>query len=109
MSAGATFRVQLRMHIRPGMEADFERVWLEIGDGVTGHPANRGQWLAKDAENEGVYVIVSDWTDEASFRVFEHSEGHLRHRERLHPFRSGGDMSTMTIVAYLPSAAGVTP
>ena len=28
----ATFRVMLRMQIKPGMEADFERVWKEVGD-----------------------------------------------------------------------------
>ena len=103
----ATFRVMLRMQIKPGMEADFERMWQEVGDSVTGHPANRGQWLAKStAENEdGIYYIVSDWVDEPQFRAFETSDTHLQHRTKLHPFRSGGSMATMRIVASLEGAA----
>ncbi|WP_410663315.1 antibiotic biosynthesis monooxygenase family protein [Amycolatopsis sp. lyj-84] len=100
----AAFRVMLRMQIKPGAEDDFERVWLEIGDSVTSHPANLGQWLSR-AEEEGVYYIVSDWVSEPLFREFETSERHLEHRQKLHPFRSGGSMSTMSVVAYLPGAA----
>lgn len=105
--AGQVFRVMLRMQIKPGMEAEFERVWLEIGDSVTGHRASLGQWLSRSAEESGVYYIVSDWTDEARFREFEHSDGHLAHRQRLHPFRSGGSMTTMHVVAQLAGAAAV--
>ncbi|MFJ4279543.1 antibiotic biosynthesis monooxygenase family protein [Streptomyces massasporeus] len=103
----ATFRVMLRMQIKQGMEADFERVWQEVGDSVTGHPANRGQWLAKSTteDEEGIYYIVSDWVDEPRFRQFETSDTHLRHRTKLHPFRSGGSMATMRIVASLAGAA----
>lgn len=103
--ATQVFRVMLRMQIKSGMEADFERVWLEIGDSVTGHPANLGQWLSRSAEEPDVYHIVSDWVDEPRFREFEHSDGHLAHRQKLHPFRSGGSMTTMHVVAHLPGAA----
>jgi heme-degrading monooxygenase HmoA len=103
----ATFRVMLRMQIKPGMEAEFERVWKEVGGSVTGHPANRGQWLSKSTtDNEdGIYYIVSDWVDEPCFREFETSDTHLQHRTRLHPYRSGGSMTTMNIVANLSGAA----
>ncbi|MFD0773260.1 antibiotic biosynthesis monooxygenase family protein [Streptomonospora algeriensis] len=99
------FRVMLRMEINKGMEADFERVWVAIGDSVTSHPANLGQWLSRDAENEGVYYIISDWESEERFREFETSRRHLRHRERLHPFRSGGSMTVMHVVSYLPGSS----
>jgi heme-degrading monooxygenase HmoA len=107
----AAFRVVLRMLVKPGMAAEFERVWLEIGDAVTSHPANLGQWLARadeETENEtgNVYYIVSDWVDEPRFREFETSDRHLEHREKLHPYRSGGSMTTMRIVAHLPGTAG---
>ncbi|MBM0229832.1 antibiotic biosynthesis monooxygenase, partial [Micromonospora sp. ATA51] len=71
--AEGPFRVMLRMQIKPGMQEEFERVWLEVGDSVTSHPANLGQWLSRD-EEEGVYWIVSDWVDEPRFREFEHSD-----------------------------------
>lgn len=95
------FRVMLKMNINPGMEADFERVWKEVGDSVTSHPANLGQWLSRSDDEEGVYWIVSDWVDEPQFREFETSDGHLTHRQKLHPFRSGGSMTTMHVVAHL--------
>lgn len=101
----ASFRVMLRMQINPGMEADFEALWLQIGDGVTSHPANRGQWLSRSDTEDGVYYIVSDWVDEPKFREFETSKRHLAHRRHLHPFRSGGSMTTMAIVAHLTEAA----
>ncbi|MFD4790067.1 antibiotic biosynthesis monooxygenase family protein [Streptomyces sp. NPDC058459] len=105
--ADATFRVMLKMQIKPGMEAEFERVWQEVGGSVTDHPANRGQWLSRSTtENEdGIYYIVSDWVDEPQFRAFETSDTHLHHRTKLHPFRSGGSMATMEIVASLAGAA----
>jgi heme-degrading monooxygenase HmoA len=95
------FRVQLRMRIKAGCEAEFERVWQEVGDSVTDHPANLGQWLARSLDEEGVYYITSDWTDEERFREFERSDRHLTHRQKLHPYRSDGSMVTMRIVAAL--------
>jgi heme-degrading monooxygenase HmoA len=100
------FRVMLRMEIKPGMEDEFQRVWTEVGDSVTSHPANLGQWLSKSIDEPGVYYIVSDWVDEPQFREFEHSDGHLTHRQKLHPYRSGGSMVTMHVVAHLRGGAG---
>lgn len=103
-SSEGVFRVLLRVQTHPGMEADFERTWLEIGNAVTGDPANLGQWLLRSAEEDHVYFIISDWTDEQGFRTFEHSAQHVKHRERLHPYRSGGSMATMQVVHHLPAA-----
>ncbi|MGH3694682.1 MAG: antibiotic biosynthesis monooxygenase family protein [Pseudonocardiaceae bacterium] len=105
MSPQGVFRVTLRMQIKPGMEADFERVWREVGDSVTSHPANLGQWLFRSVEESGCYYIFSDWVNESRFREFEQSQRHLMHRQKLHPFRSGGSMAIMQAVAYLPGLA----
>jgi heme-degrading monooxygenase HmoA len=105
MAGGDRFRVMLRMQIKPGMGADFERVWREVGDSVTAHPANLGQWLSRSVEEEDVYYIVSDWVDEPRFREFEHSDRHIEHRQLLHPYRSGGSMTTMHVVAHLVGTA----
>ncbi|MER5424678.1 antibiotic biosynthesis monooxygenase family protein [Streptosporangium roseum] len=107
-SGSSVFRVLLRMQIHSGMEREFERTWFQVGQAVTDHPANLGQWLARSQEEEGVYYIVSDWADERRFREFEHSQGHLAHRTRLHPFRSGGTMTTMRVV-YAMTGAGTGP
>ncbi|MET9713660.1 antibiotic biosynthesis monooxygenase family protein [Nocardiopsis alba] len=100
-AAGATFRVLLRAEIHPGMEADFERTWLDVGDAIIGHPHNRGQWLLRSEDEDHVYYIISDWVDEERFREFEHSEAHVGHRTKLHPFRARGSMTTMRIVHAL--------
>jgi heme-degrading monooxygenase HmoA len=108
MTAAGPFRVLLRMQVKPGCEADFEQTWLDVGDAVTSHPACLGQWLSRSADEDSVYYIVSDWVDEPRFREFETSERHRRHREQLHPYRSGGSMATMTVVAHLPGSATVS-
>ncbi|WP_406728634.1 antibiotic biosynthesis monooxygenase family protein [Streptomyces sp. GD-15H] len=102
--AKASYRVMLRMEIRPGMEEEFEKVWLAIGDSVTSHPASLGQTLARATDEENIYYILSDWTDEPSFRRFETSERHLEHRQQLHPYRSAGSMATMQVVARVAPA-----
>jgi len=101
------FRVMLRMQIKPGREAEFERTWAAVGDAVTRHRANLGQWLARSDEEQGVYYIASDWVDEPQFRQFEHSEAHRHHRALLHPLRAGGSMTTAHIVAFMPGVGRV--
>ncbi len=100
-----TFRVMLRMEIRPGMEPGFEATWHEVGQAVTGHSASLGQWLCRSLDEEGVYWVISDWSDERGFREFEHSDAHVSHRRRLHPYRSSGTMTTMSVVYEMPSSA----
>jgi heme-degrading monooxygenase HmoA len=104
MAAPDVFRVELTMQIHPGREQEFEQTWLRIGEAVTGHPANLGQWLARSDEQDGTYVIVSDWVDEPRFREFERSDRHLKHRQLLHPLRSGGSMKTMHVLYHLPGS-----
>ena len=87
------FRIILRMRVRPGMEREFERTWLDGGPMITGQPANRGQWLARSLDEQNLYYIISDWADEPRFREYERSEAHRLHRERLHPYRLDGDMA----------------
>ena len=101
-----TFRVMLRMEIKDGLGAAFEVTWREVGGSVTSHPANEGQWLSRCEDEPGVYYIVSDWVDEPGFRQFETSARHVEHRQRLHPYRSGGAMHTMEVVAYVPGSGG---
>jgi heme-degrading monooxygenase HmoA len=98
-----TYRVLLRMEVVPGSEADFERAWHEGARLISQEPANIGQWLSRGDAEDGVYYIVSDWTDEPSFRDYEVSERHRVHRANLHPYRSAGSMTTMNLVS---AAAG---
>ncbi|WP_349308063.1 MULTISPECIES: antibiotic biosynthesis monooxygenase family protein [unclassified Pseudofrankia] len=99
----------LTMHVHPGREEEFEQTWLRIGDGVTGHPANLGQWLVRSADEPSTYYIVSDWVNERLFREFEATPGHLEHRKILHPLRARGSMATGALLAFLPGAASAGP
>lgn len=104
MAAG--YRVMLRMQVLPGRGAEFEQAWREGATMIDREPANVGQQLSRSDEEEDVYYIVSDWVDEPSFRDYETSERHREHRARLHPYRSGGSMTTMRIVATAGGATG---
>jgi heme-degrading monooxygenase HmoA len=107
MGDETVFRVMLRMEIKPELADEFERVWVAVGDSVTAHPANLGQWLARSLTEDNVYYITSDWVSEPKFREFETSDRHLEHRQKLHPYRSGGSMTTMDVVAFVPSVDGL--
>jgi heme-degrading monooxygenase HmoA len=98
VAGGQAYRVVLRMQVRPGLQERFEQAWSDGARLIARERANLGQWLSRSDEEEGVYYIVSDWVDELSFREYERSERHRLHRERLHPYRSSGSMSTMRIV-----------
>jgi heme-degrading monooxygenase HmoA len=94
----ATFRVLLTVEVKPGRAADFEQEWRSGDHEVAGQPANRGHWLARSDAQENTYYVVSDWTDEPSFRAFENSEAHLAHRVTMRPYLANGAMATMTLV-----------
>jgi len=101
---GPVFRVLLRTEIAEGKEKEFEATWREVGEVITGQPANLGQWLMHSHDEPGVYYIMSDWTDEECFRAFERSDAHIGHRSRLQPFRTKVSMVTTDVVAELAKA-----
>ncbi|MCQ4084227.1 antibiotic biosynthesis monooxygenase [Streptomyces sp. RB6PN25] len=98
------FRVILRMEIRPEAVDGFERTWLEVGELIAKEPANLGQVLVRGVEERNVYYVITDWTDEPSFRRFERSELHVQHRRRLAPYRTGGEMAVTEVVYDLRGA-----
>lgn len=104
MSKNLPFRVILRMEIFPGRGPEFEKVWLEVGRAIARQPANLGQTLMRAEEEDDVYYVLTDWTDEPSFRAFERSEEHVGHRRRLNPFRRGGQMTLTQAVHELRPA-----
>ena len=106
MSEQNVFRVTLRMEVHPGKGSEFEQAWYDGAEVITSQPANLGQWLSRSADEADVYYIVSDWVDEPGFRRFETSKRHIDHREKLHPYRCGGAMHTMQVVAHVPGAPG---
>ena len=103
------YRVLLRMQVKPGQDDQFVRAWCSGAATIAAEAAQLGQSLSRSDTEPGVYYIVSDWTDEASFRDYERSDRHQEHRARLHPYRESGSMSTMTVVAVRPADATGPP
>jgi heme-degrading monooxygenase HmoA len=104
VAPGPVHRVVLRMEVRPELAERFETAWIDGARVIAREPANLGQWLSRSDDEDGVYYIVSDWADEPSFRDYERSERHRVHRQRLHPYRSAGSMTTMKLVHAAPGA-----
>jgi heme-degrading monooxygenase HmoA len=95
------FRVLLSMDVHADRAPEFERAWTAVASAIAGHPANLAQALMRGNDGDGRYHILSDWTDEAAFRDFEHSEAHVAYRARLAPYRAGVTMTTMHVVREL--------
>ncbi|MFE9770420.1 antibiotic biosynthesis monooxygenase family protein [Streptomyces sp. NPDC005931] len=102
-----THRVILRMEVFPELAGDFERTWGKVAEAISREPANLGQTLVRDTEEEGVYWVLTDWTDEAGFRTFELSEAHVEHRRRLKPYRRGGTMNVTELVRHVDPVPAV--
>ncbi|MZD07781.1 antibiotic biosynthesis monooxygenase [Streptomyces sp. SID5785] len=98
---GHPLRVILRMEVYPDMAADFEKVWLSVGEAIAREPANLGQTLVRSTEEPGLYYVLTDWSHESGFRAFETSHRHLLHRQKLKPYRRGGDMAVTEVVHRL--------
>ncbi|WP_371671425.1 antibiotic biosynthesis monooxygenase [Streptomyces sp. NBC_00289] len=106
---GEPTRVILRMEVYPELAADFERVWLSVGESIAREPANLGQLLVRSTEEEAVYYVLTDWAGERAFRDFEVSHRHTLHRQRLKPFRRGGDMAVTEVVHRLEPVSSEPP
>lgn len=100
-----TFRVALRMRVRPGSAEAFERDWATGASVVALHPDNHGQTLARSATETDVYHVTSDWSSEEAFRAYETSDAHADHLRRLRAHREEGSMATMWLVAAPAGAA----
>ncbi|MFG3233941.1 antibiotic biosynthesis monooxygenase family protein [Streptomyces antibioticus] len=93
MSAG--LRVLLEIRIAPGRESEFEELWRRHAEEVRLLPDNHGQRLYRQAGLDGCYTVLTDWTDEPSFRAFERSDAQQAYLKRLWPMREGGAMSLL--------------
>jgi heme-degrading monooxygenase HmoA len=94
----SVFRAVLQMQIHPGLEVEFERVWLELDRHLAGDPGSLQRSLLRSATEDGVYFLVSDWVNEAAFRAFENGPVHLALGTRLHPYRAAASSSAMYLV-----------
>ncbi|MEV5985404.1 antibiotic biosynthesis monooxygenase family protein [Streptomyces sp. NPDC052051] len=101
----AELRVFLRIEIAEGREAEFEELWLEHARTVRRFPHNHGQQLLRQTDQPGVYTVLTDWTDEPSFRAFEQSPEQQAYLKRLWPMRTVGEMRLLEPLHDLSPAA----
>ena len=95
-------RVLLRIRIVPGREAEFEQLWRTPARTV---PDNHGQQLLRLSGESGHYTVLTDWTDEPSFRAFERSPEQQAYLQRLWPMRADGEMQLLEPLHELSPAA----
>ncbi|RFU83709.1 antibiotic biosynthesis monooxygenase [Streptomyces triticagri] len=103
MTAG--LRVLLRISIADGHEAEFEELWQSHAETVRGFPDNHGQQLLRERDEQGSYTVLTDWTDEPSFRAFEQSPEQQAYLRKLWAIRAGGEMRLLEVVHALSPAA----
>lgn len=103
LPAGAGLRVLLEIRIAPGREAEFEELWRGHAEHVRRLPDNHGQHLYRLTGTDGCYTVLTDWTDEPSFRAFERSDAQQAYLRRLWPMREGGAMSLLEPLHELTS------
>ncbi|MGC9668381.1 antibiotic biosynthesis monooxygenase family protein [Planosporangium sp. 12N6] len=101
-------RVLLQIDVQPGREREFERLWREHSSRIRELPDNHGQWLLRRTDDPSRYVVLTDWTDEESFRAFERSEAQQEYLRRLRPLRAGGGMTLLTLVDEQPPVTAGT-
>lgn len=98
-------RVLLRIRITEGHEAEFEELWRGHAETVRGFSDNHGQQLLRSPGESGSYTVLTDWTDEPSFRAFEQSPEQQAYLRKLWAIRAGGEMQLLEVVHALSPAA----
>lgn len=104
-AAPAGLRVLLRIRVAKGHEAEFEELWRGHAETVRRFPDNHGQQLLRDTAEPGSYTVLTDWTDEPSFRAFERSAEQQAYLKVLWPLREGGEMRLLEPLHALSPAA----
>ncbi|MEV4875837.1 antibiotic biosynthesis monooxygenase family protein [Streptomyces cyaneofuscatus] len=98
-------RVLLQIRITEGHEAEFEELWRAHAETVRRFPDNHGQQLLRRTGERGSYTVLTDWTDEPSFRAFEQSPEQQSYLKKLWAIRAGGQMHLLEAVHALSPAA----
>jgi len=91
-------RATLTITVKPGMEAEFERVWREIAEHVRRNPANVRQTLLRDPDDTRTFIVTSDWVNREAFTEFERSPEQDDLTAPIRDLRETGRMAVQEIV-----------
>lgn len=105
---GQPVQVMLTIELHPGKDAEFEDLWRAHAAAVAAEPGNLGQALNRRADAPGTYVVITSWTDEGAFRVFEKSPRQQEYLRTLWPLRARGAMTVLQPVAQVPELSPVS-
>jgi quinol monooxygenase YgiN len=72
----ATYRILLEVRVDAARGAELERTWRRMAAVAARRPENIAQSLARDRAEPGVYFVISDWVDEASYDRFARAPEH---------------------------------
>ena len=102
-----SLRVLLRIEIKPGQEAEFEKLWRSHAEAIARLPENLGQRLLRSTAEPRSYAVETDWVDEPAFRTFEQTEAQQEYLKRLWPLRAGGSMTLFETVHVIAEEVAV--
>lgn len=88
-----------RIECKPDYRSRFEELFLTRARAIDRLPGFIRMEVLKDSSGEGAYLVVSHWTDEASFRAWvgspEFLEGHKRGFEDIALAKERGEEPPM--------------
>ena len=98
-------RTVLSMLVRPGHEAEFERIWRAAAEQIAQYAGNRGQTLLRDAAEPRWFVISSEWASREDLKRFEDSPVRKQLSADLDPLREQAAKSVQTVVVTVGGQA----
>jgi heme-degrading monooxygenase HmoA len=100
-------RATLSIKVKPGREAEFERVWQTVAERVRTEPGNVRQTLLRDPADPSGYVIASDWESRDAFTRFERSPAQDALTAPIRELRASASMTVQEIVTHLDGGKAV--
>jgi heme-degrading monooxygenase HmoA len=66
--------VGMNYKVIPGMQTAFEQKFAAVLTALRAAPAHKNSTLWRDVADDSSYLITSEWSDEAAFTDFIHSQ-----------------------------------
>jgi diguanylate cyclase (GGDEF)-like protein len=97
-----------RFRVRNGRQDEVRRAFVNRPRLVEKAAGFRGLEVLTDAADPSVFLLLTRWTDEASFRAWHHSEAHHRSHELIpEGLKLDSSFTSLTIANSVDDQAGV--
>ena len=79
-------RVMVRSRPKAEDREAFEKAFEQVSSSVKGTPGHVRDQLLRDAEDEGLYILLAEWETEEAFRAWEDHPRHLEMAAPMMPY-----------------------